>query len=119
MTDYIERGLRRRLAPPLPIAGDSRQDDDGRFVSFSVRVEDGVITDVAFDATVCVTLIAYCEVAAEWATGLTVPAAARRIRPLDLARALPHVPPEKRDRALLASQALMATVVRSAREGCR
>ncbi|MGH9174310.1 MAG: iron-sulfur cluster assembly scaffold protein [Vicinamibacterales bacterium] len=106
----------RRRAPALPIAGGLRYDDCGRFARFSVRVNDGVISDVTFDASMCVTLVAYCEVAAEWVTGLAIPAAARRVRPLDLMGALPLVPPDKRERALLAAQALMATVIESAKE---
>jgi NifU-like N terminal domain len=115
LSDYIERGLRRRRAGPLPIVGEVRRDGDGRFAQFSVRMNDGVITDVAFDATTCVTLVAYCEVTAEWVTGHTVSAAAQRVRLHELARALPLVPEAKRDRALLAVQAVMATVVESAR----
>lgn len=115
LSDYIERGLRRRRAGALPVVGAVRRDDTGRFAQFSVRLVDGVIADVAFDATTCATLVAYCEVAAEWATGLTVHAAAHRVRLHDLAAALPAVPPPTRQRALLAVQALMATLAESAR----
>ena len=115
LSDYIERGLRRRRTGPLPVVGDVRRDDDGRFAQFSVRMNDGVIADVAFDATTCVTLVAYCELAAEWVTGHTVSAAAQKIRLHELARALPLVPEDKRHRALLAVQAVMATVIESAR----
>lgn len=116
MSDYIDRGLRRIRSATLPIVGDARHDDTRRFARFSLRVERGVITGVAFEASVCVTLIAYCEVLAEWVTGLTMPVAARRIRPLDLTSELPLVPAHKRDRALLASQALMAAVMQGAKE---
>lgn len=115
LSDYIERGLRRRRAEPLPIVGDVRRDGDGRFAQFSVRMSDGVIADVAFASTTCVTLVAYCEVAAEWVTGHSVSAAAQKVRLHELTRALPLVPEDKRHRALLALQAVMATVVESAR----
>jgi NifU-like protein involved in Fe-S cluster formation len=115
LTDYIDRGLRRRRTAPLPIAGAVRRDDAGRFARFSLRVTDGVITDVAFEATTCVTLVAYCEVAAEWATDLTVGAAALRVRMQELVAALPLVPPNKHQRALLVVQAVMAALVESAR----
>jgi hypothetical protein len=115
LTDYIDRGLRRRRAAPLPIAGAVRRDDAGRFARFSLRVTDGVISDVAFEATTCVTLVAYCEVAAEWVTGLTLPAAARRLELRELLAELPLVPESKRPRALLAAHALLATVVEGAR----
>lgn len=109
MCDYIDRGLRRARSATLPIMGDT-QHDAGLFARFSLRVDDGIITGVAFEASVCGTLIAYCEVLAEWVTGLTIPAAAHRIRPLDLTAELPLVPAEKRDLAQLASQALLTTV---------
>jgi len=115
MSDYIDRGLRRARSATLPIVGDARH-DAGRFARFSLRVERGVITGVAFDASVCGTLVAYCEVAAESVTGLTIPAAARRMRSLDLTSALPLVPAYKRDLALLASQALITTIVQATRE---
>ncbi len=115
LTDYIDRGLRRRRADRLPIVGDVRRDDAGRFARFSVRVTDGVITDVAFEATTCVTLVAYCELAAEWTAGLPVQAAAHRIRLQDLVAALPLVPAGKRHRARLAAEAALAVVIESAR----
>jgi hypothetical protein len=115
LSDYIDRGLRRRRAARLPLVGDVRRDRDDRFVRFSVRITDGVIDAVAFEATMCVTLIAYCEVAAMWATGLTVAAAARRIRPDALVEALPAVPVGTRHRALLAVQAMVATLAVGAR----
>ena len=115
MSDYIDRGLRRARSATLPIVGDARH-DAGRYARFSLRVERGVVTGVAFDASVCGTLVAYCEVLAEWVTGLTIPAAARRIRPFDLTAALPLVPAYKRDLALLASQAMMTTIEQATRE---
>jgi NifU-like protein involved in Fe-S cluster formation len=116
MIDYIDRGLRRSRRGSLPIAGDARSDDAGRFARFSLRVDGGVITEVAFETSFCVTLIAYCEVLAERVTGLTIRAAAGRIRPLELTSALPLVPAEKRNLALLGSQALMAAVLQAAKE---
>jgi hypothetical protein len=115
LTDYIDRGLRRRRAGPLPIAGAVRRDDDGRFARFSVLVSGGVIADVAFEATSCVTLVAYCELAAQRVTGLTLRVAARAIQVQALQAGLPLVPAGKRERARLAAQALMATVVEGAR----
>jgi NifU-like N terminal domain len=116
MSDYIDRGLRRSRAPLLPVVGAARVDPEGRFARFSLRVENEVITDVRFQASPCVTLVAYCEVAAEWVTGQTLPAAARRVRPTDLSVELPLVPAAKRARALLASQALIATILEGAKD---
>jgi hypothetical protein len=115
MSDYIDRGLRRSRSPVLPVVGAACEDDDGRFARFSLQVEGDVISDVRFQASPCVTLVAYCEVAAEWVTGQTLPAAARRIRAADLSSELPLVPAAKRARALLASQALIASIVAGAR----
>ena len=52
---------------------------------------------------------------AEWATGLTVQAAAQRVRVPELVAALPLVPANKRQRALLAAQAALAAVIESSR----
>jgi NifU-like protein involved in Fe-S cluster formation len=91
----------------LPVVGAAREDHEGRFARFSLRVENEVITDVRFQASSCVTLIAYCEVAAEWVTGQTLPAAVRR------------VPAAKRARALLASHALIATIAATIVDGAK
>ena len=103
----------------LPVVGAARDDHEGRFARFSLRVENGVITDVRFQASACVTLVAYCEVAAERVTGQTLPAAVRRVRPADLSVELPLVPAAKRARALLASQALIATIAATILEGAK
>jgi NifU-like protein involved in Fe-S cluster formation len=76
---------------------------------FSVQLDDGVIESVSFKASFCVTLIAYCELLAEWATGATLRRASG-IRPADLAVALTCVPPDKRDCAMLAKAALSSAI---------
>jgi NifU-like protein involved in Fe-S cluster formation len=116
MSDYIDRGLRRLRCSPLPVVGDMQHDDAGRYARFSVRVEEEVITQVVFEASMCVTLVAYCEVLAEWVTGLSIADAVRRIRPVDLVAELPLVPLAKREVASLAAQALMMAVVTAARK---
>jgi NifU-like protein involved in Fe-S cluster formation len=95
----------------LPVVGAVREDDEGRFARFSLRVDGDMIVDVRFQVSPCVTLVAYCELAADLATGQTLAGAASRVRPVDLSGALPHVPAAKRARALLASQALTAAIV--------
>ncbi|MFN2446017.1 MAG: iron-sulfur cluster assembly scaffold protein [Vicinamibacterales bacterium] len=117
MNDYIDRGLRRRRRAALPIAGAARSDDAGHFAKFSLRLDHGVVKEVAFEASLCVTLIAYCEVAAERATGLAIREAAQRVGPEALAVALPLVPAHKRDRAFLAAQALAMALGQSVAEG--
>jgi NifU-like protein involved in Fe-S cluster formation len=88
------------------------RDQESRIVRFSVQIRDGVIDEVRFNASFCVSLIAYCEVLAEWATG-TVSEHAARIRPADLTAALACVPPYKRHLAGLATEALSSAIQES------
>ena len=118
MSDYIDRGLQRRRRASLPIGGAARCDDAGHFARFSLRLDRGIVKEVAFEASLCVTLIAYCEVAAERATGLAVREAAQRVGPQALAAALPLVPATKRARAFLAAQALVMALGQSVTEEC-
>lgn len=111
--DYLERGLRRKLQNALPIVGEVRRDPDGRQVQFSLRLDGRAIQCVSFKSSSCVTLIAYCEVIAEWATGLTIEAA-MRLRPKQVTAALPYVPPYKRELALPATAALLSAVQEAA-----
>jgi NifU-like protein involved in Fe-S cluster formation len=117
ISDYIDRGLRRARHTALPVVGAECQDEDGRTARFSVLVTNGIITDVGFRTTPCVTLVAYCEVAAERAGGKSVTGAFRGVLPADLARALPSVPPAKRGCARLASRALVAALLLASRDG--
>jgi NifU-like protein involved in Fe-S cluster formation len=107
LSDYIERGLRRRRRPPLGVVGAWCEDASGRAVRFSLCVEYDVIVDVTFEASSCVTLIAYCEVAAELIRDSRIGESTRRVRLDDLVSALPSVPVARCDAALLAVQALL------------
>lgn len=49
-------------------------------------------------------------------SGLPVAAAIRSLHPVDLAQALPSVPPVKRDRAQLAARALVTALIHPAQE---
>jgi len=71
----------------------------------------GVITDVTFECSACVTLVAYCELLCGRIEGLTPAEAIRSLQPQTLAAALPLVPALKRPRALLAAQALAAALM--------
>ncbi len=118
VTDYFNRGLDRRRVPMLPVLGDRCTDDNGLQAQFSLELEDDVITEVVFRASLCSTLIAYCEMVAGWGTGATL-ARAIRISPGDVAGALREVPPGKRDRARLAMAAwwsVIGVAVRGDRE---
>jgi len=92
------------------------RDDEGRFARFGVQLTDGVVTGVGFRASPCVTLIAYCEAAAERVSGRPLVEALRVLRPADLALTLPAVPAAKRDRAWLAARALVTALVHTAKE---
>ncbi len=116
ISDYIERGLRRARAQVPPVQTPECRDDEGRFARFGVQLTDGVVTGVGFRASPCVTLIAYCEAAAERVSGRPLVEALRVLRPADLALTLPAVPAAKRDRAWLAARALVTALVHTAKE---
>ncbi|MCC7418470.1 MAG: iron-sulfur cluster assembly scaffold protein [Acidobacteria bacterium] len=112
--DYIERGLRRRRRPPLPIAGDVQHDAGGRHARFTLAVDGDTISAVAFEATTCATLVACCEQLAETVTG----------RSLDHARSavplaqLPQVPPDRHYLSTFAARALQSALDRAS-QGAR
>lgn len=107
--DYIERGLTRRRQPPLPIAGLVHRDDDGRQACFTLAVAGGTISAVRFEATACVTLVAYCEQLAETVTGYPLDRARSGVPPAHL----PQVPPDKRFLSTLAATALQSALDRA------
>ena len=110
MSDYIERGQRRARADTPPVQAPECRDEEGRFARFGVQLTDGIVTGVGFRASPCVTLIAYCEAAAERVSGLPLPTALRALRPADLALDLPSVPPARREHAVLAARALVVAL---------
>ncbi len=107
--DYIERGMRMNRSEPLAVVGKKVSAPDGVMAQFSLRLDDDVIESASFKVSFCTTLIAYCAVLSEWATGATLQRAAR-IPPADLAAALVGVPPQKRDRAVIAKAALLSAI---------
>lgn len=115
VSDYIDRGMRRARSARPPELGAECLDEAGRFARFGVEVGGGMVTAVRFRASACTTLIAYCEVAAERVSGLSLTAAIRSLRAADLAQALPSVPAVKHDRAGLAARALMTALLETAR----
>lgn len=116
ISDYIDRGLRRARRTALPVVGAECQDEEGRTARFSVQIANGIVTDVGFRATPCVTLVAYCEIAAERASGQPMTGAIRGLLPADLARALPSVPPARQVCAHLASRAAVAALLLASRD---
>ncbi|MCP5114967.1 MAG: iron-sulfur cluster assembly scaffold protein [bacterium] len=115
ITDYISRGWRRSRAEPLPIVGPLLPDSAGRTVRYSLRVADGVIREVRFEASSCATLMAYCEVIAERMVGESLQAA-RHVRPDTVAGLLSGVPPQKLNRTVLATAAFRAAVQQNLKE---
>ncbi len=113
--DHIERGLARRRRPPLPVAGDPQQDAEGRYVRFSLAVADGAVTAAGFEATTCVTLVAYCERLAELVTGCPVAGGAEWMQSVNLAASLPQVPPHKRCLSELAVAGLESALRRASK----
>jgi NifU-like protein involved in Fe-S cluster formation len=114
--DYIELGMRRARRTTLPPDGAESRDENGHVARFSVQVADGIVTNIGFRASACATLVAYCEVAAQRASGQPVRSAVLGLRPADLVRALPAVPPTKRDRARLAARALLEALLEIAKD---
>lgn len=107
--ELFQAGLRRAGGQPLPMAGPLCRLAEGMFIRFSLRVKDDRIEAVAFKASTCVTLVAYCERLAKLVTGLGL-ADAIEITDADLVAALPGVHPAKRDRAAMAIEAFRAAV---------
>ncbi len=110
MLDYFNLGLQRGEHTALPIVGETVQGPVGLTVQYQLLVEQGVISRVSFKATTCVTLVAYCEMLAQWATGMALREAVC-IRAEELAKSLAGAPTCKRDRAWLAIQAMRYAVV--------
>ena len=107
--DYFNLGLQRGKHASLPHVGDEIQGPAGLTVRYQLRVEHGVVQQVSFKASTCVTLVAYCEMLAQWATGIPVRDAIC-ICAKELADSLVGVPTCKRDRAWLAVQAMRQAV---------
>jgi hypothetical protein len=103
VSDLFDRGLRRSRKAPLAHRGAPCRDANGLTARFSVASDGNgkVVAEVGFQASACVTLIAYCELVAEMAAGRDFDCAAT-LAPADLVSAVSGVPPLKQDRALLA-----------------
>ncbi len=76
---------------------------------FSLELGSDHITAASFQCSLCITLVAYCELLAETVEGLTLGEAVR-ISASALAARMPGVPGMKRDRAELALRALLSSV---------
>lgn len=109
VNDYFDLGRQRIRAPVLAVEGAERRLDDAIFARFSLRLEDERIAAVSFRASLCITLVAYCELLAELAEGRTL-AEAVRLSATELVAEMPGVPVIKQDRATLATCALFAAV---------
>ena len=114
VSELVERGFRRRRAPPLPIEGPACGDAEGNTARFSLAVGDGAIGTVSFRASSCATLIAYCEFIAEAVEGFRLDLA-RELTTADLVARLPGVPALKRERAILAVAAFRAALLEAGR----
>ena len=108
--DYFNLGLQRGGHTALPIVGEVVQGPAGLTVRFQLRGERGIISHVSFNASTCVTLVAYCEMLAQRATGLSM-REATSICADELTEDLVGVPSCKRDRAWLAVRAMQSAVV--------
>jgi hypothetical protein len=114
VSELFERGFHRNRKAPLPIEGISFSAADGYSARFSVAATDGRLADIAFRASSCATLIAYCELIAEMAQGFRIEIA-RGLTATDLIETLPGVPSLKRERAVLAIAAFRAVLFEAER----
>jgi hypothetical protein len=112
VSELFDRGYRRSRKPIFPIQGASLRDMNDLSASFSLDLASGTITDVRFHASVCITLIAYCELVVELVAGKNLREAAT-LEESGLVATLPDVPLLKRDRAKLAINAFRAALAAS------
>jgi hypothetical protein len=109
VSDLFDRGSRRSRQAPQPYRGGELRDANELTARFSIAGTEDTIANIGFQTSVCVTLIAYCELIAELANGLAF-ADAAQLTPRDLVAELPGVPPFKRDRAVLAIAAFRSAI---------
>ena len=107
--DYFNFGLRRERHERLTSVGQLVREASGLGVRYSLRVESGIVNEVSFKASTCVTLVAYCELLAQTATGVSLQQAIC-IDPEKLTQRLAGVPRAKYDRAWLAVQAMQSAI---------
>lgn len=110
LPECLERGLRTRRAPPLPVVGTWVETPQALRARFSLAIHDDTITEARFEATPCATLVAYCEALAEHEAGRAL----GEVPSLDakgLVALLKGVPPGRRDRAVIAVAALRAATL--------
>lgn len=109
VSELFERGFRRNRVAPLPIQGGACIDAAGNFARFSLDVAGDRIGNIAFNASSCATLIAYCELIAETLPGMSREIA-RALTAQEIVESLPGVPAFKHERAVLAVAAFQAAL---------
>jgi hypothetical protein len=110
VTELFERGFRRTRQTPLAIEGAPCTGADDNTARFSLDVAAGRIEAAGFRASCCATLIAYCEYLVGIAPGFSL-AIARELTAANLVDAIPGVPAQKRDRAVLAIAAFRSALL--------
>ncbi len=116
VSNYFDRGYRRRLLPMEPIVGEESSGCGKLKATFGLRVEAGLIKAASFRSTTCITLVAYCELLGEMATGMMLREAIQ-ITPEKLIDGFTEVPLAKQDRAVLALKALATAIIRAVEAG--
>jgi hypothetical protein len=115
-SELCERGLRQNRREPLALSGPRVSDDNGLVAQFSLQCRGGLITAIRFKASTCATLLAYCELVAELASGRGFGELAT-LTPQLLVAELPDVPTIKRDRAVLAVTAFRSALAHAMSAG--
>lgn len=101
--------MRTRRAPPLPVQGDWVETPQGLRARFSLAIHDGGLAELRFESTPCATLVAYCEALTRFEAGGALEAAPS-CDVASLVTSLAGVPPDRRDRAVIAVAALRAAL---------
>jgi NifU-like protein involved in Fe-S cluster formation len=118
VVDYFNLGQQRsKRSAPLTHVGEVVSGPLGLTVRYELDVERGVVRQVSFQASTCVTLIAYCELLAQRATGVSM-RDVLCLRAEELAGELPGVPVHKRDRVWLAVRAMQQAIAAAVQAGC-
>lgn len=109
VTACFDRGRQRQRLPELANVGRWIEGREQVGARFSVELTDGILSDIRFRATTCITLVAYCDLLSERCLGLT-PVAALNQNAQQLVSALPGVPPGKQDRASVTVTSLHSAI---------
>ena len=112
VTDYAYKPCRRSSSPLPESAGEPVVATDGARIQIAAVVESGCVSELSYQSSSCVTLVAYAEVLAELVTGRPT-AEAMGLTPDVLTARLPGVPAFRQQRAMLVVRAWWSALSRA------